>query len=434
MADEGREWFKKARFGMFTHWGLYSITAKDMWYYSRDQVDQAKYESLMSKFNPVDYNPVEWAKLARRAGMKYAVITAKHHEGFCLWDSQYTDFKVTSTPYGKDILKPWVEAFRNEGLKVGFYYSLLDWHHPHFTVDGPHPQRARWQELNQGRDFSIYQQYMLDQITELMTNYGKIDIVWFDFSYGKSAATGLPGKAGADWNALALKRKVLELQPHALINNRLDLLNDRGFSDAGASEELRGDFATPEQYIPDDNPMHKDSTNLMWEACETIGASWGYFRGDRSIKPSDVLIRHLVTCVHNDGNLLLNVGPTPRGRIQPEFVERLEQMGRWLEINGESVYGAGIAKNMRANSSTALDCLFTQKGKDLYMHFLNGQYPPCEIVLYDLGGKVDHIELVSDKTIIEFEEVELDGRKNLWIQMPAIDPDPFDTVVRLELN
>jgi alpha-L-fucosidase len=384
-------------------------------------VDKDHYERLFNRFNPVDYNPEEWAKLAKKAGMKYAVFITKHHDGFCLWDTKYSDFKVTNTPYGKDLLRMWVDAFRKEGLKIGLYCSLFDWHHPHFTVDFLHPQRAHMEELNKGRDFSIYREFLHNIVCELMSEYGKIDIFWPDFSYGSDPATGLPGKSAADWDSFKLKEKIQALQPGILINNRM-----------GIKGEMKSDFSTPEQYIPTKDLADEASEAPMWEACETIGSSWGYYRGDGAIKSVEELIRHLVTCVANNGNLLLNAGPTPRGRIQPEFVERLEAMGKWLDLNGESIYGAGAGEcHLLLTGCPELHPLFTKKGKDLYMHFLSGQYPSYNFTIKDIGDKVDYAEFVSDKTDIEFETVQMDGRIDLRMHMPIIKPDPYDTVVRI---
>ena len=416
-----KAWFQQDRFGMFIHWGLYAITGRDMWYYSHEEVNQEHYERLFKRFNPTDYDPIKWARLAKQAGFKYAVFIAKHHEGFCLWDSKYTDFKVSNTSYGRDITRMWLDAFRAEGLKVGIYYSLLDWHHPHFTVDYHHPQRARMDELNRNRDFSKYVEYLHNQVCELMTDYGKIDIFWSDFSYGTSPQTGLPGKSAYDWHSFELKEKILNLQPDILINNRM-----------GIPGEIPSDFTTPEQNIPTEDVVNNTEAP-MWEACETIGGSWGYYRGDGSNKSPAEIIKHLVMCVSNNGNLLLNVGPTPRGRIQPEIVERLKEVGEWMDLYGESLYGAGKAE---CEIITELDHhpLFTQNGQNVYIHFLKGEYPPFNIILKNMGNKIDYVEFVSDKTEIEFETIELSSGSHVRLFMPFIMPNPYDTVVRVVLK
>lgn len=420
---ESRKWFQEARFGMFVHWGLYAITGRDMWYYSTEAVDKEYYERLVDRFNPVDYDPVKWARLAREAGMRYAVFVAKHHDGFCLWDSRHTDFKITNGPYGRDLLRPWLEAYRAEGLKVGVYHSLIDWHHPHFTVDYFHPQRARADDLNRSRDFRIYLDYLHSQVRELMTDFGRIDIYWPDFSYGPQAETGLPGKQAPEWRSEELKAMVEELQPGILVNNRL-----------GFSGIMSCDFTTPEQNIPREDVSKTDKAAPMWEACETLGSSWGYCRGDGAVKSVALLIRHLVTCVSNNGNLLLNVGPTPRGRIQPEFMERLEEVGRWLDLYGESIYGAGASRYaLYQNFCPVLDCALTQRGNDLYLHFFD-QYPPFDVILKDLAGDVDFAEFVSDRTEVEHEDIAIAGKGLVRLRMPPIMPDPYDTVVHIRLK
>ena len=206
-------WWTNDRFGMFIHWGTYSLAGRHEWVKKRERIDDETYQKYFDNFNPDLYDPEEWAKLAKAAGMKYAVITSKHHEGFTLFDSKYTDYKVTNTPYGKDALKEWVDAFRAEGLKIGFYYSLIDWHHPEYTIDRNHPLSANseeeYKELNKNRDMSKYREYLKNQVTEILTNYGKIDILWLDYSF----PTGEHGKGRDDWNSVELIKLVRQLQP-----------------------------------------------------------------------------------------------------------------------------------------------------------------------------------------------------------------------------
>ena len=200
------KWWTDARFGMFIHWGLYALPARHEWVKNRERMTNEQYQKYFELFQPDLYNPKEWAKMAKAAGMKYVVLTAKHHEGFCLWDSKVTDYKATNTPIGKDLIKEYVEAFRAEGLKVGFYYSLIDWHHPDYTIDRNHPQRtesdAAYEKLNAGKDMAKYREYMKNQVRELLTNYGEISIIWFDFSFpgrtARAAPTGIP-RTSSSW-------------------------------------------------------------------------------------------------------------------------------------------------------------------------------------------------------------------------------------------
>ena len=392
-------WFREARFGMFIHWGLYAITARDMWYYSHEEVPKEEYETLFNRFNPVDYNPSEWAELAKDAGMKYAVITTKHHDGFCLFDSKLTDFKITNTPYGRDLIKPWVKAFRGAGLKVGFYYSLLDWHHPHYTVDSKHPQRNNEKVKAEERDWNQYVFYLHGQLRELFTNYGKIDILWSDFSYEE--------KGAKEWKAEEIIRMAREANPEILINNRLG---------------LPGDFTTPEQYIPEE-AIKEEGKPRVWESCVTIGQSWGYHRQDPKNKSTTQLIRMLVDTVSKDGNLLLNVGPTPRGQIQDEFVTNLQEIGQWMSENGESIYGTGVSQ-----FTPPADSRYTQKQGMLYLHLFH--YQPGWLTLPKLAGKVEYATLLRDGTDLEIK----DKGKDLCILMPTHMPDLRDTVVAFHLH
>ncbi|MEI6149556.1 MAG: alpha-L-fucosidase, partial [bacterium] len=273
---------------MFIHWGLYSMLARHEWIRNWEKITDEGYQKYFDYFNPDLYNPKEWARMAREAGMKYFVITTKHHEGFCLWDSKHTDYKATNTPCGKDLLRPMVEAFRAEGIRVGLYYSLIDWHHPEFPIDKIHPQRddKEAREKAKKRDVSKYAAYMRQQVKELLTQFGKIDILWFDFSY-----PGEDGKGRADWESEKLIKMVRELQPDVIVDDRLDL--------PGV-----GDVVTPEQFQPS-KQLIKDGQPVVWEACQTFSGSWGYNRDEESWRSPEELIRTLVDCVAKGGNLLM---------------------------------------------------------------------------------------------------------------------------------
>ena len=259
--------------------------------------------------------------------MKYVVLTTKHHEGFCLWDSKLTDYTVMNTPYGKDIVAQYVDAVRAAGLKVGFYHSLLDWHHPDFLVDGHHPRRddPDAEAQNVGRDPSRYRAYLHGQVRELLTGYGKIDYLFYDFSYEHSDHREIwGGKGAAAWGSEELLALTRELQPGILVNDRLG---------------IPGDFVTPEQYQPA-KPMEIDGRPVPWEACQTLNGSWGYFRDNQNDKPVDLLVRMLVDGVSKNGNLLLNVGPTARGNFDPRAVRALQGIGDWMDLHARSIYGA----------------------------------------------------------------------------------------------
>ena len=406
------QWWTDARFGMFIHWGLYALPARHEWVKNRERLTDADYQKYFDHFNPDLYDAREWAKKAKEAGMKYVVLTSKHHEGFCMWDSKYTDYKVTNTPYGKDIIKEFVEAFREEGIKVGFYYSLLDWHHPDFTIDSRHPQRIdggteeQYAALNVGKNMDNYRQYMKDQVTELLTNYGKIDIIWFDFSY-----PGKNGKGRDDWDSEGILKLVRSLQPDIIVDNRLDLNDVWG----------GWDIQTPEQTKVDKCPTW-NGRKIHWETCQTFSGSWGYYRDETTWKSPAQLIELLSESVSKGGNLLLNVGPTARGEFDYRAKERLEAMGKWMHGNGRSIYCCGEApENLEAPANTILT--YNEKTGMLYIHLLD--YPmgklPCKFM-----DKVEYAQFLHDASEIKFD-------KN-GFTLPILKPDSEIPVIEVYLK
>ena len=356
-------WFRHDRFGMFIHWGLYALGARHEWLKNHECTQDEVYDRYMKYFDPDLFDAHEWARMAKAAGMKYAVLTTKHHEGFCMFDSAYTDYKVTNTPAGRDLVREYVEAFRAEGLKVGFYYSLIDWHHPDFTVDIHHPRRKdpNALALNEGRDMRRYAEYMRNQVTELLTNYGKIDILWFDFSYeGQTSpeCPGLTGKGKDDWEAEKLIALARSLQPHLIIDNR-----------AGIEQDLW----TPEQYQPRHWLTHpKTGEYVTWEACQTFSGSWGYYRDEQTWKSPEMLIHMLIRTVSMGGNLLMNVGPTARGCFDDRAQAALKVYGEWMRFHSRSIYGCTMAE---PGFTAPEGCSLTQSedGSRLYIHLF--EYP-----------------------------------------------------------
>lgn len=414
-------WFRQDRFGMFIHWGIYAIGARGEWLKNQEQIADEVYQGYFEEFTPDRYDPVMWAKLAKAAGQKYAVITTKHHDGFCLFDSKLTDYKATNTPAGRDLIREYVDAFRGEGLKVGFYYSLLDWHHPDYPVDRLHPQRGLAEEhpfKTQKRNFANYQRYLHGQVKELLTNYGKIDLLWFDFSYGEMS--------GETWRAKELVEMIRKLQPGIILNNRLTA----GHEDPGKRTAM-GDLHTPEQIIPAEGVLNADGTPALWEACITLNRHWGYARDDQDFKTPAQVVRMLIECVSKGGNLLLNVGPTARGEIQEECYDVLLDVGQWLAVNGESIYGAGRAEGMAKPDWGR----YTRKGNVLYAHIM--EKPMGPILFEGLGrGKVKRVRMLSDGS-----EIKTDKPWNVPAESPhlfvSLPPnatfDPLSTVVKLEL-
>lgn len=390
-------WFTHDRFGMFIHWGLYALPARHEWVKTREKISEEHYDLYFEHFNPDLYDPKEWARQAKAAGMKYVVMTAKHHEGFCMFDSQYTDYKCTNTPAGRDLIKEYVDAFRAEGLHIGFYYSLIDWHHPDFTIDPLHPRRddENARELNEGRDMHRYAEYMRNQVTELLTNYGKIDILWFDFSYSQNNGTGekswQTGKGKDDWEAEELIALARRLQPGIIIDNRT---------------EIDQDIWTPEQYQPTEWIRHPQTGELVtWEACQTFSGSWGYYRDEMTWKSPEMLIRMLVNTVSLGGNLLMNVGPTARGYLDYRAEAALAVYADWMKYNSRSIYGCTMAE---PEFETPADCRLTQSqdGKRIYIHLF--AYPFAHLKLKGFAGKIKYAQFLHDGSEVLFTEGKID--------------------------
>ena len=386
-------WFTHDRFGMFVHWGLYALPARHEWIKSREKISEEHYDLYFKHFNPDLYDPTEWARQAKAAGMKYVVMTAKHHEGFCMFDTQYTDYKCTNTPAGRDLIREYVDAFRREGLRIGFYYSLIDWHHPDFTIDPIHPRRddPDAKELNQGRDMRRYAEYMRNQVTELLTNYGKIDILWFDFSYSQDRGTGenawQVGKGKDDWEAEQLIALARRLQPGIIIDNRT---------------EIDQDIWTPEQYQPTEWIRHPETGELVtWEACQTFSGSWGYYRDEMTWKSPEMLIRMLVNTVSLGGNLLMNVGPTARGYLDYRAEAALAVYAEWMKYNSRSIYGCTMAE---PEFETPADCRLTQSqdGSRIYIHLF--AYPFAHLKLRGFSGKIEYAQFLHDGSEVLFSD------------------------------
>ncbi|MGM9663186.1 MAG: alpha-L-fucosidase [Oscillospiraceae bacterium] len=367
--EQRMAWYQAARFGMFIHWGLYAIPARGEWVRSDEEISKEDYMRYFDAFDAPDYDPSRWARAAKRAGMQYVVLTAKHHDGFCLFDSQYTGFKSTNTKLGRDVVADFVQAVRAEGLKVGLYYSLLDWYHPDYPHFGDafHPMRKHRECGNEQRDFGRYLDYMHAQVRELCTNYGKLDILWFDFSYG-----ALRGEA---WRGTELANMVRTLQPGIILNNRLEVSGEGcGSLAACKPTPYHGDFVSPEQMLPPSGMRDEKGRDLVWEACATMNNHWGYHAADRFFKPAPMLIRKLVECVSKGGNLLLNVGPDARGNIPWESMERLEAIGRWMAKNSASIYGCGKAGVDKPDYGRV-----TGRGDRLYFHVYENTLGPLPL-------------------------------------------------------
>jgi alpha-L-fucosidase len=380
------DWFLDGRFGLFVHFGLYAGAGRHEWVMSREKMTVEAYRKYFDHFDPDLFDARAWARTARAAGMRYAVLTTKHHEGFCLFDSQLTDYKITNTPFGRDLVREYVDACRAEGLRIGFYYSLVDWHHPGFTLDGNHPLRddTAAREANAGRDMARYRAYLHGQVAELLTNYGTIDYMWFDYSYAHRDWGWSRGKGPGDWDSPAIVDLVHQLQPRILLNNRLDIPG--------------GGVSTPEQYQPRAAPSAGGASPLrLVEECHTMNGSWGYDRDNLAWKSSEMLAKLLVDAVAKGNNLLLNVGPTGRGDFDPRSQERLADLGAWLQRHGRSIYGAGTAEWPAPSG-----CRFTRRADRLYLHLYS--WPVGGIDLEGLAGRVAYAQFLHDGSEVLFSE------------------------------
>ena len=424
-------WYTDARFGMFIHWGLYAIPARGEWVRSVERIPKEDYMPYFREFDPVDYDPAAWARAAKAAGMKYAVLTAKHHDGFCLFDSALTDFKSTNTPCHRDLVREYLDAFRAQGLKVGLYYSLLDWYHedyPHYG-DLCHPMRDDPAYSNEHRNFDRYLDYLHGQVRELCTNYGKIDILWFDFSYENENAV----MRGETWRAAELVDMVRTLQPGVILDNRLEVSGE-GFGSLweGNPTPWHGDFVSPEQIIPPAGLQDKNGRDLIWEACVTMNQNWGYCANDRFFKPAPMLIKKLVECVSKGGNLLLNVGPDARGNIPPQSLEILSQIGAWMDKNAASITGCGKSSLPKPDMGR-----ITAKGNKLYWHLFENTIG-CVPLMGLRRDQVDHLRLLATGAEVPIAKGWIyDNYPDIVFADLGPDPvlpDPVDTVLEVTLK
>jgi alpha-L-fucosidase len=383
-ADQARmKWWTDARFGMFIHWGVYSIPARGEWVMHNEKIPAAQYAHFADQFKPKRYDPAQWVALAKEAGMRYMVLTSRHHDGFSLFDSRVSDFTAPRTAAGRDLIREYVDACHKQGMKVGFYYSLLDWRYQAYW-DGPEKDPAAW------ADFITY---VHAQVRELMTNYGKIDILWYD--------GGWPHNADA-WQSKKLNTMVRRLQPHIIIDNR---------------SQLPEDFDTPEQEI-------KASTR-PWESCMTMNNNWGYVPGNSKYKSTATLIRNLVRCVSGNGNYLLNVGPKPDGTFPVMAQMRLKQIGRWMKVNSDSIYGCGRAP-FGVDEGLGLT---TANGDTVYVHVF--KWPGEELAISGVNAPVISAKLLASGLGVTVKQ---EGDRLVLSDLPRRAPDPWDSVIAVRVR
>jgi alpha-L-fucosidase len=375
------QWWHAAKFGMFIHFGLYSQHARHEWAMEQEAIPIGEYMALTSQFNPKPGSQRAWAKLAKAAGMKYMVMTSKHHEGFCNFDTKLTDYCATKQGPKRDLIREYVEAARAEGLRVGFYYSLMDWHHP----DG-----ARCASDEEARKRFVA--YTHGLIRELMTNYGKIDILWYDVSWPLNRE---------QWESEKMNAMVRELQPDIIVNNR---------------NQLPGDFSTPEQKIV------AETGGRAWESCMTLNDSWGYQRADDNWKSSKTVIRNLISCARDGGNYLLNIGPRGDGSIPEESVQVLTEVGRWMDANGDTIYKSDLCQPRRSEYAS-----FTRTGNTLFMHV--HFWPGGDVAISGLGTKVLSARLLKTGQAVTVSQ---DPYRVHITGLPMKAPDSPVTTIALE--
>jgi alpha-L-fucosidase len=416
--DERTAWYRAAKFGMFVHWGPYSqASVEASWPIMRPKpggISEVEYRELWKQFNPAKFDPYAFVDLARSAGQRYMVFTTKHHDGFCMFDSSYTDYKVTKTPYGKDIVGQLAKACQEREMPLGFYYSPPDLHHPGFR-DTSKPASENWQGEPTRPEWPLYLDYMDLQLTELLTRYGPVALIWFD---------GLGNQEKYD--GIRFLNLIRKLQPATLANDRIG---------------VDADYETPEQFIPnaiptkgiqltgiDPSVQEKLKASIprredfrLWETCMTINNTWAYNKHDLDFKSSQVLIRMLVEVASRGGNFLLNVGPQPDGTIQPEFQDRLRAIGEWLSVYGESIYETTYGPVQGVASLRT-----TMKGNSVFVHIFD--WPSASLELPALEAKVISARLLANGVPLTFKQSE----RNLQIKLPAQAPNSTVNVIALK--
>jgi alpha-L-fucosidase len=377
-------WWHDAKFGMFIHFGLYAAHGRHEWAMEDEAIPVTEYQRFTEGFRPAVGSPRKWAQLAKAAGMKYMVLTSKHHEGFCNWDTKLTNYNAAQFGPKRDIIREYAEAARAEGLRFGFYYSLMDWHHPDGARCASDPAARR-----------RFVDYTHGLIRELMTNYGTIDILWYDVSWPLEAA---------GWESEKMNQMVFSLQPGIIVNNR---------------NNLPGDFSTPEQTI------RAEAGGRAWESCMTLNDSWGYQAADDNWKTPRTVIRNLITCARDGGNYLLNIGPQPDGGIPPESERILREAGEWVNRNGVAIYGAEPCQ-----VHTSVYANFTRKGSTLYMH-VHFWPKGGDVAIGGLKQKVLSAKVLETGQVLAVAQ---DGFRTRITGLPDAAPDTPVTVLEIQCD
>jgi alpha-L-fucosidase len=399
--DHRLDWWRRARFGMFIHWGPVSLKGTEIGWSRGARVPVAEYDNLYRSFNPTRFDAGDWVATARAAGMKYLVITAKHHDGFCLWDSALTDYDIMATPFARDVLAELAAECARQGIRFCVYYSICDWHHPDYPTDSPGGRGVK-----PSPDLDRYARYLKGQLKELAEGYGPLGLVWFDGEWEKPWTV----QRGDD-----LYRFTRSLQPDIIVNNRVNKARDGTAGTTRQDVANPGDYDTPEQRI---GAFNRDRT---WETCMTICRQWAW-KPDDQMKSLEACIHALVRTAGGDGNLLFNVGPMPDGRIEPRQARRLEEMGAWLDTYGQSIYGTRGGPLLPGPFGVS-----TCRGRRVYLHILD--WPDDEVLLPPLPGKIKRASVLTGGDVaIAFRP---DGTV---LSLPADQRDAIDTIIALDLD
>jgi alpha-L-fucosidase len=411
---KAREWFKDARFGLFIHWGVYSVLGDGEWVMNNQNISVGEYEKLPSFFNPVYFNAEEWVLMAKDAGMKYITITSRHHDGFSMFDSNASDYNIVKkTPYGKDVLKMLAEACRKHDIKLFFYYSQLDWYRDDYFPRGRTGNGIEGRGEGKWED---YIKFMKLQLTELLTNYGEIGGIWFDGEWDQFKWDGKRfGKSMADFKLDEVYSLIHKLQPQALIGSNHHIAPNPGEDFQMFEKDLPGrstkSFATSAD----------DIGNLPLEVCETINGSWGFNLKDRKHKTKKELVQYLIKAAGYDSNLLLNVGPMPNGRIQKEHIKSLSEIGDWIKLNGETIYGTS-----KGPIDPSDEIASTKKGNTIYIHLLDNKS------IYFVEGynpKIKKITYLHSENKVQYQKT----KSGLIINVSEDELNEIDTIIKLEI-
>lgn len=418
--DARMKWFREARFGMFIHWGLYSQAAGEWngktssgageWIMHDREIHPTDYAKLVPQFNPTKFNAREWVRIAKGAGMKYICITTKHHEGFAMYPSALTDWCIKSTPFHRDPLKELAAACKAEGVKLCFYHSIMDWHHPDYA-----PRKSWYDGTDNNPDFDKYLAFMKGQLKELLTQYGPIGILWFDGNWEDT------------WNydrGVDLYKYIRSLQPNTIVNNRVGR-DRKGRAGTSEGQERIGDYGTPEQYIP----ANGYGPGVDWETCMTMNDTWGYKKSDTNWKSTETLVRNLVDCASKGGNFLLNVGPTGQGLIPDASIERLKEVGDWMKVNSRAIYDTTASPFSHQLPWGRCTTKTSGKKTTLYLHVFDWPTDD-ELLVPGLKNKIKSATLLATSKKLSAKN----GEDGVTISLPAAAPNAISStiVVRIE--